>query len=64
MIFILANSDQVGSGIPQAPEAGNAGAAQAEALVRRAPMGILWNQLYQIWFFGASFLLTEVSDEG
>lgn len=64
MISILANSDQVGSDISQAPEVGSADATRPEALVRRAPMGILWNQLYQIWFFGASFLLTEVVTHG
>ncbi|HEY7347081.1 MAG TPA: oligosaccharide flippase family protein [Ktedonobacterales bacterium] len=32
--------------------------------MRRAPMGFLWNQLYQLWLFGSSFLLTEVVTRG
>jgi O-antigen/teichoic acid export membrane protein len=29
---------------------------EAERLIRRAPMGYLWNQLASLWLFGASFL--------
>lgn len=32
--------------------------------MRRAPMGFLWNQLYQLWLFGSLFLLTEVVTRG
>jgi O-antigen/teichoic acid export membrane protein len=64
VIPILTNSNEVGSEIPQASKAESADAVQAESLVRRAPMGILWNQLYQVWFFGASLLLTEVVTHG
>lgn len=32
--------------------------------MRRAPMGFLWNQLYQLWLFGSSFLLTLVVTRG
>ncbi|HEU5368937.1 MAG TPA: oligosaccharide flippase family protein [Ktedonobacterales bacterium] len=48
----------------QTSAAVSADLTQAEVLVRRAPMGFLWNQLYQLWFFGASFLLTEVVTRG
>ncbi len=64
MIFILTDSDHVGSDVPETAGVESAAASQAETLVRRAPMGILWNQLYQLWFFGASFLLTEVVTHG
>jgi O-antigen/teichoic acid export membrane protein len=47
-----------------AAEAQNATTAAAETLVRRAPMGFLWNQLYQLWLFGSGFLLTQVVARG
>jgi O-antigen/teichoic acid export membrane protein len=64
VILILTNDSQTRSGTLQTPEEQPSGPSQAEVLVRRAPMGFLWNQLYQFWFFGASFLLTEVVTRG
>jgi O-antigen/teichoic acid export membrane protein len=32
--------------------------AEAQDLLRRAPMGYLWNQIGSLWMFGASFLFT------
>jgi O-antigen/teichoic acid export membrane protein len=47
-----------------AAEAKNASTAEAETLVRRAPMGFLWNQLYQLWLFGSGFVLTQIVARG
>jgi len=38
--------------------------ASAEALVRRAPMSFLWNQLFQLWLFGSGLLLMLVVARG
>lgn len=35
-----------------------------EALLRRAPTSFLWNQMYAMWFFGTSFLLSIVITRG
>ncbi len=64
VIFILTNKSQTRSGVLEASEVRPSGPSEAEALVRQAPMGFLWNQLYQLWFFGASFLLTVVVTHG
>jgi O-antigen/teichoic acid export membrane protein len=64
VICILTNTNQTGSSALQVPEEHPTEQSQAEALVRRAPMGFLWNQLYQFWFFGASFLLTLIVTHG
>lgn len=35
-----------------------------EALLRRAPTSFLWNQMYAMWFFGTSFVLSIVITRG
>ncbi len=58
-------SGQIAASVLAAAEAKNASTtAEAETLVRRAPMGFLWNQLYQLWLFGSGFLLTQIVARG
>jgi O-antigen/teichoic acid export membrane protein len=64
VILIPTDSEQTGRSVSQVAEARRTGPLQAEVLVRRAPMGFLWNQLYQLWLFGSSFLLTVVLTHG
>ncbi|MEO7002529.1 MAG: oligosaccharide flippase family protein [Ktedonobacterales bacterium] len=48
-----------------APDAGESAAqAGSEALLRRAPMAYVWNQIGSLWLFFSSFLLTLVVARG
>jgi O-antigen/teichoic acid export membrane protein len=38
--------------------------SEAKDLIRRAPMGYVWNQLGSLWLFGSSFLFTIVLTRG
>ncbi len=44
------------TGMPSRPRS-----AEAEDLIRRAPMGYVWNQLASLWLFLASFLFTVLA---
>jgi O-antigen/teichoic acid export membrane protein len=57
-------SGQIAASVLAAAEAQHTTSTAAETLVRRAPMGFLWNQLYQLWLFGSGFLLTQVVARG
>nr|MBA3825360.1 hypothetical protein [Ktedonobacterales bacterium] len=46
------------SAMPQAVPPTQPRSKEAEKLIRRAPMGYVWNQLGSLWLFGASFLFT------
>jgi O-antigen/teichoic acid export membrane protein len=56
-------SGQIAASVLAGTEAQNT-TTEAETLVRRAPMGFLWNQLYQLWLFGSGFLLTQIVARG
>ncbi len=57
-------SGQIAASVLAATDAQSATTTAAEKLVRRAPMGFLWNQLYQLWLFGSSFILTQIIARG
>lgn len=61
MIHIAIEGNQASTNVEQATEAPEGiVTASAERLVRRAPMGFLWNQLFQLWLFGSGLLLMLV----
>jgi len=64
VILIPTDGRQTSSSLSRVTKAQRTGPLRAEALVRRAPMGFLWNQIYQLWLFGSSFLLTLVLSRG
>jgi O-antigen/teichoic acid export membrane protein len=65
VIHIAIDGNQASTNVEQTTEAPeNAITASAETLVRRAPMGFLWNQLFQLWLFGSGLLLMLVVARG
>ncbi len=64
MILIPTESNQTSTDVVQDAQAQTATQSSAEALVRRAPMGFLWNQLFQLWLFGSGLLLMLVVARG
>jgi len=60
VIDIPSESGQTSMSAPQTTPVRHPDTSQAEVLVRRAPMGFFWNQLYQLWLYGTSLLLNLV----